>query len=195
LIRSIAALLATAFCASASSVTLNFEGFPDSTILTNQYPDVIFGNAIVLTAGISLNEFEFPPHSGTNVVSDNGGPMYLTFASPISSFSGYFTYAEALTIQAFNAADSKVASASSPFSSNMALSGVAGSSPNEFLAVSFAGGISSITITGDPNGGSFVMDDVTITSGVANTPTPEPASLLLFSVGALAAITTLRRKN
>jgi len=195
LIRPITALLATALCASASSITLNFEGFPDSTILTNQYPNIIFSNAIILSAGISLNEFEFPPHSGVNVVSDNGGPMSINFANPITSFSGYFTYDEALTIQAFSASNSQVASASSPFSNNMALSGDPGSSPNELLAVSFGSGISSITITGDPNGGSFVMDDVTITNGHAGSATPEPGSLLLLSLGALTTISILRREK
>src|ERR1035437_8615795 len=80
---------------------LTFEGFPDSTVLANQYPGGVFPNAIILSAGISLNEFEFPPHSGTNVVSDNGGPLSIGFSSPIQSFTGYFTYAEPLTLQAF----------------------------------------------------------------------------------------------
>jgi hypothetical protein len=53
--------------ASAGSITLDFEGFPDSTILSTQYSGLTFTNAIILTAGISLNEFEFPPHSGVNV--------------------------------------------------------------------------------------------------------------------------------
>lgn len=66
--------------------TIDFEGLPDSTNVTNQYSGVIFSNAIILTTGISLNEFEFPPHSGTNVASDNGGPLSITFASPVSNF-------------------------------------------------------------------------------------------------------------
>jgi hypothetical protein len=69
------ALFCSAASLSAETVTLNFDGFPDSTILTDQYPGVTFTNAIILTAGISVNEFEFPPHSGVNIVSDNGGPI------------------------------------------------------------------------------------------------------------------------
>src|ERR1035438_2645635 len=98
------------------AATITFEGLPDSTIVTNQYPGLTFSNAIILTAGISLNEFEFPPHSGVNVVSDNGGPISIDFASPVQSFGGYFTYAEPLTIQAFDASDSLLASSSSLFS-------------------------------------------------------------------------------
>jgi hypothetical protein len=167
---------------SASTITLDFESFPDSTILTNQYPDLTFSNAIILTAGLSLNEFEFPPHSGVNVVSDNGGPITISFAIPINSFSSYFSYVEPLTIAAFNSASAGVASATSRFSSNDALFGDPGSSPNELIQVSFPAGISSVTITGDPGGGSFVLDDVTITTGV-NSTAPEPASLLLLLSG------------
>src|SRR5437870_13433610 len=88
----------------AGPVVLDFEGLPDGTILTNQYSAATFSNAIILTAGISLNEFEFPPRSGVSVVSDNDGPMSILFSSPIMSFGGYFTYAEKLTLAAFNAA-------------------------------------------------------------------------------------------
>jgi hypothetical protein len=162
------------------SVILNFEGIPDSTILTAQYSGVTFSNAIILTAGVSLNEFEFPPHSGVNVASDNTGPMTLTFASTIVSFGGYFTYAEPLTIEALDGG-AEVASATSLFSNNEAISGDPGSSPNEFIAVSFAGGITGVTITGDPLGSSFALDDATYapavfvaagTSAAPHQPTP-----------------------
>ncbi len=66
------ALLGLGSSAKASATTLNFEGFPGSTILTTQYPGLTFSNTIILTSGISLNEFEFPPHSGVSVVSENG---------------------------------------------------------------------------------------------------------------------------
>jgi hypothetical protein len=171
----------------AGTITLDFEGFPDSTILTNQYPGVTFTDAIILTAGISLNEFEFPPHSGVNVASDNTGPMTLTFASTITSFSGYFTYAEPLTVDAFGATNNLVASGTSAFSNNEALSGDLGSSPNEFIQVSFAGGLDSVTITGDPSGSSFTLDDATYTTSTA-VPKPSTISFLLTGVCVLAVI-------
>lgn len=58
----------------ASATTVEFEGFADSTVLSAQLPGLTVSNAIVLSAGISLNEFEFPPRSGANVASDSGGP-------------------------------------------------------------------------------------------------------------------------
>jgi hypothetical protein len=171
--------------AVADTVTVNFEGFPDSTILTNQYPGLTFSNAIVLTAGISLNEFEFPPHSGSNVGSYNNGPISIAFSAPILTFSGYFTYLEPLTLDAFNASNTEVDSAASAFSNNLAClagppcPGDPGSSPNEFIELGFADGISSITIMGDPLGGSFTMDDVTYTSAV---PESNPRSTILICV-------------
>jgi hypothetical protein len=154
----LAASLSTAF---AQNAPLTFEGYADSTILTNQYTGAIFTNAIVLTAGITLNELEFPPHSGSNVASDNGGPIGIAFSSGVNSFSGYFTYGVALTVQAFDSSNRLLTSATSAFSNNEELSGVSGSHPNELLQVSSATGIYKIVITGSAQGASFVMDDVT----------------------------------
>jgi len=181
-------------------MVLDFEGFPDSTVLTTQYPGVTFTNAIILSAGISLNEFEAPPHSGANVVSDNNGPMTISFESPVLSFSGYFTYYEPLTLQVFTASDAQVASARSAFSINVGCDpgpvclGDPGSSPNEFIQLVFAGGISSVTITGDPLGGSFALDDATITTAASSVPEPASALLLLAVIGG-AAITALRSRG
>src|SRR5579872_7436665 len=97
--------------------SIDFEGFPDSTTLAAQYPGLTFSNAIILTAGISLNEFEFPPHSGVNVASDNNGPIKISFATPVSSVSGFFTYLEPLSLTAFDSGNNPVDTATSAFSS------------------------------------------------------------------------------
>lgn len=176
----------TATILSAGTITLDFDDLPDSEILTNQYPGLTFGNAIVLTSGISLNEFEFPPRSGANVISDNGGPITITFGSPVLSVSGYFTYLASVTILAFDGANNQVAAATSLSSSNMALSGEAGSAPNEFIAVKHDPGIYSVTISGDPVGSSFVLDNAILVT--KEVPTPESSSWLLLCIGALAMI-------
>jgi hypothetical protein len=193
-------LLATAALSPlfAGTVLIDFEGFPDSTSLTTQYPGLTFQNATILSSGAVgglLNELEFPPHSGTNVAFDDGAPISISFASPILSFSGFFTYAEPLVLAAFDAGSSQVGSAVSAFSSNLALSGDPGSSPNEFLQVAFTGGISGVTIMGDPAGESFVMDDATYTT--AGAPVPEPASIVLLIVGSIAFVSVrkLLHKN
>ena len=159
-----AALLFSLLVKPVRAAVFTFEGFPDSTILISQNPGLTFTNAIILTTGISLNEFEFPPHSGSNVASDNGGPITITFSPAVQGFSGYFTYSEPLNLQVFDNSSHQVASAASHFSHNEALSGVAGSSPNELISVNFIGGISEVTITGDPAGSSFTLDDATITT-------------------------------
>jgi hypothetical protein len=193
-------LLIAVHLTPVSADTVDFEGFPDSTVFTTQYPGLTFSNTIILTSGISLNEFEFPPHSGENVASDNGGPIMIDFSTPIISFSGYFTYLEPLTLDGFDASDVQVASAISMFSNNLAClagppcSGDPGSSPNEFIQVMSAAGISSVMITGDPLGGSFTMDDMTYSSSNSQVPEPDCLSLLLIgTVGLFAAC--LRRKQ
>lgn len=176
----------------ASATTLDFEQFTDSEILTTQIPGLTFSNTIILTAGISLNELEFPPHSGRNVAGDNGGPISISFASPLSSFSGFFTYAVPLTLDGFDSGGHELASVHSAFSSNLAISGDPGSTPNEFLQISSAQGISEVTIAGALSGGSFVMDDISF--GGSST-VPEPSSALLMLAGLAAALGGVWRKR
>ncbi len=193
----VAALL---FCSaprlSADVFTIDFEGLNDGDNVTTQYPGVTFSNAIILTSGISLNEFELPPHSGANVASDNGGPITIDFANPITSFSAFFTYFRPLTLAGFNASNTEVTSAVSAYSTNDALFGDPGSSPNELIQLSNAGGISSVTITGNPGGASFVIDDVTYSTTAIVTGVPEVSSLLsLFSaLGVMFTVWALRAK-
>jgi hypothetical protein len=94
--------------------------------------------------------------------------------------AAYFTYIEPLTIDAFNLSGQMIATASSAFLANDVSSG---NSPNEFLSVT-GQGIASVTITGDPLGGSFAMDDLTFIS-------PEPPTLILLVMG-FAALVVLR---
>lgn len=185
------ALVGLSVAGVARAATIDFEGFPDSTILTTQYPGLTFSNTIILSSGISLNEFEFPPHSGVNVASDNNGPITIDFSVPIMSFSGYFTYLEPLTFDGFDASDTEVANAASAFSSNDALFGDPGSSPNEFIDLSYAGGMSSVTVTGDPGGGSFTMDDISYATAV-----PEPGSFTtIITLAAALFIARLRGRR
>jgi hypothetical protein len=153
------ALLVGAAPVCAQDAPFGFESFADSTILTNQYAGTAFSNAIVLSAGITLNQLEFPPHAGSNVAGDNGGPITITFVSPPRSFSGYFTYNVTLTMQALDASNNVLTSVTSQFSHNQAISGAAGSQPNELVTVSSAAGISKIVIAGSAQGSSFTVDD------------------------------------
>ena len=148
----------------ASTVTITFEDLPSGTALGSQYSGVAFGNAVILSSGIALNEFEFPPHSGSNTASDVGGPMTITFTSPLQIFGGRFTYSVPVTIQAYDSSGNLLASATSRFSNNEALSGVAGSQPNELLTLSSPAGIAKLVLTGSGGGTSFTLDDMTVST-------------------------------
>ena len=173
------------FC---DTVVIDFESLSDSTSVTNQFPGLVFNDATVITAGVSLNEFEFPPHSGTNAVFDDSGPISIvfSFAQPVVSFGGFFTYQMPLTLDAFDNTSNQVDAVTSSFASNLALSGDVGSAPNEFLQVAFAGGISRVTIAGDPAGSSFVLDDVTVKTPAS--AVPEPSAFLLVLITAVVLL-------
>ncbi len=192
ILQLLACVLLSNYAQARADILVNFDGLSDNDIVTNQFAGLIFSNAIILTAGISLNEFEFPPHSDLNVISDNGGPISILFASPVLSFGGYFTYSLPLTLTAFDAGSSQVGQAVALFNNNLMLSGDPGSNPNEFLSIAFAAGISSVTITGDPAGGSFTLDDAIYQPSVAAVPEPTYGALLLLIIGFLA-LPALRR--
>ena len=179
----------------AYSLTIDFESLLDFEDLTSQYASlgVTFSNTTALTAGISLNESEFPPLSGSNVVFDNGGAMSILFDFAVDSVGGYFTYVGPLTFVAYDTTNAIVGSATSVFDSNLALSGTSGSTPNEFLQLAFASGINRIIITGDPAGGSFTLDDLIFTT--MTTAVTEPVTLVLFFVGGVMLLLVRRGRR
>jgi len=181
------AMLALTARAFAGSYSIDFENLTDGTVVGNNYSSfgVIFQNAVIATAGISLNEFEFPPHSGVNVAIDGLGPITLLFTTPITSFSAYFTYAEPLTMTGYNAMNQVVGTASSLYNANYVSSG---NPPNELVGLNFLGGISSITILADPLGDSFTMDDASF----KQLPIPEPNTLYILGPALVVLFGSLR---
>jgi hypothetical protein len=169
--------------ASAAVITYRFDGFSDGTRLTNQYGGLSFINATVLKSGFSLNEFAFPPHSADGAVFDDGGPIDIRFSTNVQSVSGYFTYLEGLTLSAYDSNDHLLAVASAAYFANLADgAGDPGSTANEQISVTSAGDlISRVVIRSSDEGGSLVLDDLTITSSV--TDVPEPGTLLLMLSG------------
>jgi hypothetical protein len=193
--RVLALLLVIGFgtIASADTVTvIDFEGLVEGTAVTTQFSGLTLANATALAAGTTLDEFEFPLHSGANSIFDDAGPMSITFSSPVLAVGGYFDYAMPLTLQAYDSGDNLLGSVTSAFSANLGLSGDPGSTPNEFLQLSFASGISKLVITGDPSGGSFTLDDLTVTT---STQVPEPGTLGLLGAGVIAMTRFRTRKT
>src|SRR4051794_35485499 len=87
---------------SLAGAVIDFENVDNGTPVTNQYSGLVFSGAVVLSAGLDLNEFEYPPHSGSNVLADIGGTISIDFLTAASGFSGYFTYRVPLTMTIFD---------------------------------------------------------------------------------------------
>ena len=185
----VVALTALPHTVLASPVIIPFENFFNDGDVVNQVGPLVFTNAVVMTAGISLNEFEAPPMSGVNVITDAGGPMRIDLVNPIASLGGHFTYATMLSLKAFDGSNNLLGEVLSAFGSNFALSGDVGSSPNEFLELAFAN-MAYVTITGDLAGSSFVADDL-----VVNPVVPEPTLLSLTLVAGVAYIRRRKRRQ
>ena len=173
LLISLLALMATS---PARATIIDFEGLPSGTMLTNQLAGLTFTNSVVLTAGVSLNELDFPPHSGTNVINNFGsGGITINFAIPLASVGGYFTYTAQLTLNAFDASNNLLGTIQSSFSENI---GSSNNPPNEFLSL-FATDIRILTITNASSGAPFTFDDLTFQAAAV----PEPGTLALLGAG------------
>ena len=109
--------------------------------------------------------------------------MRIDFASPVLAVSGFFTYNTPLLLQAFDPSSVLLDTLLSMFSANTALTGDVGSLPNELLSLD-GGNIAYVTVLGNPLGGSFALDDLSVISAV-----PEPATWAL--IVAVAAVVTL----
>jgi Regulator of chromosome condensation (RCC1) repeat len=183
-----AGLLFCSLSALALPTMIDFESFSDSESLTNQIAELTFSNATVLSAGISLNELDFPPHSVSNVIVDDGSPLSILFDAPARLVEGFFTYTANVTMRAFDVGNNLLASVTSLFESNLADIGDLGSSPNELLSITSLSGISRIEIQGDPAGLSFVLDDLSYLPAITDPdPTvPEPGTLALLLIAVLA---------
>jgi hypothetical protein len=176
---------------------LDFETLGDMDVVTTQFADLIFDNTLSLVSGAAggtLNELDFPPRSGVTVVMDVGGAITVTFDTPVTVAGGFFTYVAPLTITAFDATLAPVASAASAFESNTVVGGEPGSAPNELIQVTFTGGISSLTLQGDPNGFSFTLDDLTFIPRISVAAAEPPmAALVILAAATLIAVAGWRR--
>lgn len=175
----------------ASAVVIDFESLPDLTSVGATYGGVTFTNATAITAGLTLNEFEFPPHSGISVAFDDGGPITGTFAALATSVGFHVTYTTPVTFSIYNSSAMQVGQITSLFSTNLTSSS---NPPNELMLLNYAGGIASFTIQGDPLGNSLVIDDLSFTPGTTP-PVPDENAVSALGFGlVLAALFAARRR-
>lgn len=189
LVVSLALVGAAAPC---SATVITFEGFADGTVFTTQNfgAGVTFAGAQILTLGGSLNP-SFPPNSGVNVVYNPSGAMTLNFTTAVDFFSGYFTYNQALLIEAFDGSNNLVDSANGVCSANYVGAGCG--APNEFLQVNEPGLISKVVISGG-GGNNFTLDDANFTGSIDPGVLPEPGTIAML-LGALGILGMSRRRR
>lgn len=179
-------LLVNTPTAEAVPVLLDFEDIPDLTSVEDFYSSygVHFNDAISLTAGFSLNEFDFPPSSGDVAIGDDWAPIEITFDNLTQDIYANFTYGSQLTFSAY-AADSSLIG-------TYVHSGIENYGFSEQIALGFTG-VSSLVIAGEWDG-SFIMDDFGFNSN-STAPVPEPATIFLFSTGIAGLIGSSVRKK
>jgi hypothetical protein len=178
-------LWASALAAHAQTVSISFESLSDGTLVDSAFQSqgVIFSNAVVATAGLSLNQLQFPPLPGNSNVVFDAAPITLTFSQAVTSVSADFTYVDPLTLTGQTASGTMVATASSQFGANYLAettpgSGVfvdvtPGASANELIQLSSSAGFTQVTISGSPDGGSFALDNLDFTFAKSVTTAPE----------------------
>lgn len=182
---SLAGILTIGYGGIAKATLLDFEDIPDLTSVGDYYASygVHFSDAISLTAGFSLNEFDFPPSSGDVAIGDDWAPIEITFDNPTQDIFANFTYGSQLTFSAYDATASLIGTYTHPSFENYGFT--------EQIALSFTG-VSSLIIAGEWDG-SYIMDDFNFNSVAA--PVPEPATMLLFGTGLAGIVGSRIRKK
>jgi hypothetical protein len=170
-LRYFLSLFALSWTLSAEATLIDFEGLPDLVSVNELYAaeGVHFSNAISLTAGFSLNEFDYPPSSGVVAIGDDFAPIEIRFDNLAYDISAFFTYASQLTFSAYGAGGALIGVYVNPGFDNL------GSS--EQIALNFFN-VESLIIAGEFDG-SYIMDDLGFTT------VPAPGSGLFLLMGLL----------
>lgn len=158
------------FCTTVKAIPIGFEGYMDSYALTDEIAGVSFSGGTVLTAGVGLNEIDYPPTSGLNVLAALSGSLTVKSNVPISFVAANFTFADTLTFTGFDIDMNTLFSLQTPSTSNLGFS-------YQFDYTQPT--LSSFVVT-TQDGTPFTMDDLTLTGATA---VPEPGTLALVILG------------
>jgi hypothetical protein len=185
-------LAVSSFSPIGRATTINFDDLPDLSDVGGFYHStygVDFQSSISLTAGFSLNEIDYPPHSGAGVIGDNvandGDPLLINFVDPASLISGYFAYSSELTFTAYDHDGVFIGSSWSPNASNLESS--------LYIALSFSN-VSLLEISG-ATANSFILDDLSFEKTPQTPGVPEGGSTFALLAVILPALALRRRQS
>ncbi|TVZ41106.1 hypothetical protein P886_0445 [Alteromonadaceae bacterium 2753L.S.0a.02] len=171
---------------SAMAMTVDFEDLPDLTSVGEFYASdgLHFSNAISLTAGFSLNEFDYPPSSGNVAIGDDLAPMVINFDGLTNDISANFTYASQLSFSAYDLGGSLIG--------NYLHFNVDNLGTSELISLPFTD-VSRLVVAGEWDG-SYIMDDFNFS--ISNvSPVPLPGSFVLFSTALLGFAISMKKRN
>lgn len=184
----VALFMMAAFASPVRAALIDFESLALDEFVTNQFAaeGVLFGNAINLVAGITLNEIDFPPSSGTNVIAGlDLGALSATIPLGASHVSMQMTTALNASVRFFDSLDALLGEI-------LVTPNLGGQTLVSFDSLS---PIATVSIGDQATGSAFFLtvDDFEfVTSAV-----PEPSMLVLMIWGLLpvAAARVLRRRG
>ena len=183
LIATLVMALASLGTGTAHAALVDFESLALAEVVTNQFAaqNVEFGNAVTLVAGISLNEIDFPPSSGVNVVSGlDDDPLTADLLVDVSHVGFQITTADIAFVRYFDSLD--------------VLLGEVLVAPNlgGHTFVSLDGsGISRVSVGSQATGNAFFL---TIDDFESSGAVPEPATVILL-VSGLGPLVLRRRRS
>lgn len=101
------------------------EDFESRTGTVSALPGASIANAQIGTAGVEINDFEAPAHSGVNSLYRNrpNDPIVFTLLQPVAQFSFFATYDTGLQVSGWDHNGMVVATTSGKYDSNLLLSG------------------------------------------------------------------------
>ncbi len=177
----------------ALAFTLDFEGLPDQHYhyggdqnLGSYYPGLTFGPDVTVLDRViyGYNDAQYPPHSGNAVIFwDSGSYIDVALATPAGSVSAWYSSADDLTMEAYDAAGSLIASTV----------GSANLFSSRFIGLSDpTAGIARVRFLHRPN--YCVLDDLTVTGSGGSDDSPEPFTWVLLACTGIAGAIARRRR-
>lgn len=167
-------------CKGAAAMPIDFEQFTDSFALTNELSGLSFSGGTVLTAGVGLNEFDYPPSSGSNVLTAFLGSLTVRADTPFNHFSANFTFDEVLNFSGFDGLGNLLFSFNSPVASNL----------GSFTPIGYGAPDIASLVVASHSGTPFTLDDLDV--GVASVPESGTLGLLTLGIVAGAMVRRLR---